>query len=51
MPKSPGHYQWSCLAAVPGQEPDDVAAAVLQLIKLPGFGTASDFDFDNPYSR
>ena len=49
--KAPGSYQRTCFAAVPGQEPDDVAAAVLQLIKLPGFGTASDFDFDNPYSR
>jgi hypothetical protein len=28
-----------------------VAAAVLQLIKLPGFDTVSKFDFDDPYSR
>jgi hypothetical protein len=30
---------------------DDVAAAVLQLIKVPGFDTASDFKFDDPYNR
>jgi hypothetical protein len=28
-----------------------VAAVVLQLIKLPGFDTASEFDFGDPYSR